>query len=154
MDREAWRAAVHGAQRLSYQTELKKGYFQDQISKRDKLGDGCVFITEFKATPLLSAGERDRTSESPSPEYLKWGVGVWGSISPQAGSEAGGRDGFSWRLLVFPRQGGILSDEVSKPGGRGWTHSGRKERSVPHPLAPWGPGRGPRHCSLFWGRSL
>lgn len=42
-------------------------------------------------------------------------------------------------LFFFPRQGGILSDEVSKAGGRGWTRSGQKEGSVPHPLAPRGP---------------
>ena len=125
------------------------GTFKTGFPSRDKFGDGCVFITEFKATPLLRAGERDRTSEPSSPEHLKWGVG---GISPRKGSEAGGRDGSSWRLLFFPRQGGILSDEGWKAGGTGWTCSGWKEGSVPHLLAPR-VGERTGHCSLFWGRS-
>lgn len=81
---EAWVLQSMGL-RADYQTELKKGTFKTGITKRDTLGDGCVFITEFKAAPLLSAGKRDRNLRIALTQYLKWGVGGVGEHQSPSG---------------------------------------------------------------------
>ena len=42
---------------------------------------------------------------------------------------------FSWRLLFFPRQGEIFSDEVCKAGERGWTRLEAGRRVLPAPTS-------------------
>ena len=46
---------------------------------------------------------------------------MWGASVPEAVLKLEEGIRFSRRLLFFPRQGGIFSDEVWKAGERGWT---------------------------------
>ena len=80
---------------------------------------------------------------TPSPHQLKWGAG--GGLEEEIR--------FSWRLLFFPRQGGIFSDELCKAGEKGWTRLEAGRRVLPAPTS-----RGirceSRDPGFFWGRQL
>ena len=80
------------------------------------------------------------------------GAGVgWASV-PEAVLKLEEEIRFSWRLLFFPREGGIFSDEVCKAGERGWTRL-EAERSPSRAYQPGDPVRG-RDPGFFWGRQL